>query len=249
LDSLLRFVATLYSSLLDTRTSMRVYSNDFSVVAWYWFPTGDVSFPLISRTVSAISFSQQQLATIQPQQFSNWLQLSQSQSYFTAGGLPPISSSWCQAPWDSRSDIFFQLNPCDHSLSSMCLWIIFRISFLNSLPLVDMRLIGRKFWGKFGSLLSFGNVITFVSFQGFGNWDGARCTTVLLGRYLRLSLLYHRVHKNLSIWMNLLIHVRHRALLIPKGCRLQIHEHDLDSGLHLSLMVFVAQLMRGELVF
>jgi hypothetical protein len=30
----------------------------------------------------------------------NWL--SQSQSYFTTGGLPPISSSWRQAPWDPR---------------------------------------------------------------------------------------------------------------------------------------------------
>jgi hypothetical protein len=32
---------------------------------------------------------------------------SQSQSYFTTGGLPPISSSWRQAPWDSRPEIFF----------------------------------------------------------------------------------------------------------------------------------------------
>jgi hypothetical protein len=28
------------------------------------------------------------------------------QSYFTAGGLPPISSSWRQDPWDSRPVIF-----------------------------------------------------------------------------------------------------------------------------------------------
>jgi hypothetical protein len=39
---------------------------------------------------------------------------SQSQSYFTTGALPPISSSWRQAPWDSRST-FFQMNPCDYS--------------------------------------------------------------------------------------------------------------------------------------
>jgi hypothetical protein len=31
------------------------------------------------------------------------------------GGLPPISSSWRQAPWDSRSAIFFQQNTCFHS--------------------------------------------------------------------------------------------------------------------------------------
>jgi hypothetical protein len=40
------------------------------------------------------------------------LSSSQSQSYFTTGGLPPISSSWRQAHWDSRPDIIFQLNRC-----------------------------------------------------------------------------------------------------------------------------------------
>jgi hypothetical protein len=41
---------------------------------------------------------------------------SQSQSYFTTGGLPPISSSWHQAPCDSRPKMFFslQLSPCGH---------------------------------------------------------------------------------------------------------------------------------------
>jgi hypothetical protein len=40
---------------------------------------------------------------------------SQSQSYFTTGCLHPISSSWRQAPWDSRPAFFFQLNTCFHS--------------------------------------------------------------------------------------------------------------------------------------
>jgi hypothetical protein len=31
----------------------------------------------------------------------------QSQNYFTTGGLPPISLSWHQAPWDPRPQIFF----------------------------------------------------------------------------------------------------------------------------------------------
>jgi hypothetical protein len=31
---------------------------------------------------------------------------SQSQSYFTTGGLSPISSSWRQAPWGSRPGLF-----------------------------------------------------------------------------------------------------------------------------------------------
>jgi hypothetical protein len=39
---------------------------------------------------------------------------SQSQSYFTIGGLPPISSSWRQTPSDSRP-AFFQLNTCGHN--------------------------------------------------------------------------------------------------------------------------------------
>jgi hypothetical protein len=41
---------------------------------------------------------------------------SQSQSYFTTGGLPPISSSWLSAPSDSRhSNFIFQLNTCGYS--------------------------------------------------------------------------------------------------------------------------------------
>jgi hypothetical protein len=30
------------------------------------------------------------------------------QSYFTTGGLPPISSSWHWTPWESRPEIFFK---------------------------------------------------------------------------------------------------------------------------------------------
>jgi hypothetical protein len=38
-----------------------------------------------------------------------------SQSYFTTGGMPPISSSWRRAPWDSWPEFFSQLNTCGHS--------------------------------------------------------------------------------------------------------------------------------------
>jgi hypothetical protein len=38
---------------------------------------------------------------------------SQSQSYFTTGDLPSISSSWRQSPWDSRPE--FKKNTCFHS--------------------------------------------------------------------------------------------------------------------------------------
>jgi hypothetical protein len=50
---------------------------------------------------------------------------SQSQSYFTTGGLPSISSSWREAPWDSRPEFFFQLSPCGNShyvTSSLTRW-------------------------------------------------------------------------------------------------------------------------------
>jgi hypothetical protein len=40
---------------------------------------------------------------------------SQSQSYFTTGGLQPMISSWRQVSWGSRPEYFFQLNPCRHS--------------------------------------------------------------------------------------------------------------------------------------
>jgi hypothetical protein len=39
-----------------------------------------------------------------------------SQSYLETSGLLPIISSWRQAPWYPRSEIFFQLNPCDNSV-------------------------------------------------------------------------------------------------------------------------------------
>jgi hypothetical protein len=35
---------------------------------------------------------------------------SKSQTHFTTGGLPPISSSWQQVPWDSRPAMFFFFN-------------------------------------------------------------------------------------------------------------------------------------------
>jgi hypothetical protein len=48
---------------------------------------------------------------------------------------------------------------------------IFRMTFSNSLAVVDKRLIELKLCGNFGSLPGFGNVITSASYQGFGKWD------------------------------------------------------------------------------
>jgi hypothetical protein len=43
-----------------------------------------------------------------------------SQSYFTTGSLPPVSSLWRKAPWDSRhSNFIFQLNTCSYITSSL----------------------------------------------------------------------------------------------------------------------------------
>jgi hypothetical protein len=75
------------------------------------------------------------------------------------------------------------------------LWTIFRKLFSNNLPVVDKRLIGRKYCRNFGSLPGFSNIITFASFQNFGKWDSrrqwlnkcVRCTSDFLGRCLRHS--------------------------------------------------------------
>jgi hypothetical protein len=63
------------------------------------------SFLLACRGLAPYSFS-----------FYDWLlSQSQSQSYFTTGCLPPISSSWCRVPWDLRSEFFSQLHTWGHS--------------------------------------------------------------------------------------------------------------------------------------
>jgi hypothetical protein len=49
---------------------------------------------------------------------------SESQSYFTTGGIPPINSSLRRTPWDSRPELFSQLNTCGHSpyITSSMTW-------------------------------------------------------------------------------------------------------------------------------
>jgi hypothetical protein len=94
--------------------------------------------------------------------------------------------------WRARKPNWLVLS---RSLSLICFWRILRITFSNSLSVVDTRLIGRKFWGNFGSLPGFGNVMIFASFQDLGKWDSRRqwlnkcvkCTNGRLGRYLMHS--------------------------------------------------------------
>jgi hypothetical protein len=60
----------------------------------------------------------------------------QSQSYFTTGGLPPINSSWRQAPWDSQPEFFLQLNTCGHNryvISSLTRIWVCRLQLLLAL--------------------------------------------------------------------------------------------------------------------
>jgi hypothetical protein len=54
---------------------------------------------------------------------------------FTTGGLPPIRSSWRQAPWDSGK-VFLQLNTCGHSsyvISSLARGWVCCLQFLLAL--------------------------------------------------------------------------------------------------------------------
>jgi hypothetical protein len=97
---------------------------------------------------------------------------------------------WIVVLWWARKPNWLTLS---RSLCSMCCYTIFRITFLNNLPVMDKGLIGCKFWRNFGSLPGFSNVINFSSFQDLGKWYNQRqcwnkCiryTTGLLGRCLR----------------------------------------------------------------
>jgi hypothetical protein len=90
----------IYSTLTIVTTEHRKTSQSLLAVAWWRFPTVNIHLPLGSRTVPGLNY---QLLT------ATLLSQSQSQSYFATGGLPPISSFWRQAPWDSRPEYFFQL--------------------------------------------------------------------------------------------------------------------------------------------
>jgi hypothetical protein len=78
---------------------------------------------------------------------------------------------WSVVLWRARKPKWLALS---RPFSSICFWTSFKITFSNSLPVVNRRLIGRKFWGNFGSLPGFGKVITFASLQGFGKCDSWR---------------------------------------------------------------------------
>jgi hypothetical protein len=94
-----------------------------------------------------------------------------SQSYFTTGGLPPVSSSWRQAPWDSRhSNFFFQLNTWGYSpyvTPSLTRGWVCRLKLL--LVLASAVILGSESRGSHDHILLFqirdleGHVPVFIS--------------------------------------------------------------------------------------
>jgi hypothetical protein len=66
---------------------------------------------------------------------------SQSQSYFTTGGLRPISSSWGQTPLTlATSNFIFQLNTCGYSpyvTSSLTTGLVSHLQFTAPEPAAD----------------------------------------------------------------------------------------------------------------
>jgi hypothetical protein len=83
-------------TLQITITQILVFSvTVFHCSAWQYLPTADI--PLLQgsrpRRLAAISHQPPTLPTV-----VSGLSCSQSQSYFTTDGLPPIISSWRQAP-------------------------------------------------------------------------------------------------------------------------------------------------------
>jgi hypothetical protein len=80
-----------------------------------------------------------------------------------------------------------------------CFWTVLEINFAISLPIVDKRLIGRKFWGNL------------KYFQGFGSYDNyffPRCRKVtkpkaVIKKFVKCLREIGRWQKNLSCWSSL----------------------------------------------
>jgi hypothetical protein len=64
-------------------------------------------YPQALSSIFVTSYNSQWRYSIPPPHWRSLLSQSQNQSYFTTGGLPPTSSSWRQAPCDSRPVILF----------------------------------------------------------------------------------------------------------------------------------------------
>jgi hypothetical protein len=109
-------------------------------------------------------------------------------------------------------------------LSSMCFWIILRMTFSNNLHIVDRRLVGRKFLRNFGSLPGFGNVMTFAPLQDFGKWDSRKQ------------------------WLNKCVKCAN-GLILSWGLVVYGFEQSLNYSIHPPFIVRVAQVMVCGLIF
>jgi hypothetical protein len=106
LDSLIQLVTTLYNSLLHTHTHTHTLVSPVTsslAVALLRLPKADVPLALSSRTITGLSysFSQQQLTTTEPQQFSDWLTdwLTQSPTkQLSSSQLIELTLTTCNCP-------------------------------------------------------------------------------------------------------------------------------------------------------
>jgi hypothetical protein len=97
-----------YSAMANLHTSQITAANTKSSPAFSFFARRFVATASNSGDSSAspVQVHRSQTAV------QNWLlSQSQSHSYFTTGGLPPLGSSWRQASWDSRPEILFSTEP------------------------------------------------------------------------------------------------------------------------------------------
>jgi hypothetical protein len=137
LDVLIQRVSTLYSSLLHTLVS--TVTSSLSLLG-SGFQRRTFPFPMVPERspASVTSFSQQQLATTESQQFSDWL-TSQSQikslSYVMTDGHS-VSLFWCQVASGAQDQIFVtvrQLWVCWCGAPSLTRWRVCRLKFMLAL--------------------------------------------------------------------------------------------------------------------
>jgi hypothetical protein len=148
---------------------------------------------------------------------------SQSQSYFTIGGLPLISSPWLQTPWDSRPEILFFFNWAlavivrmkhplwreDESVSYEYAWSFVKYTFCIYCMLLKFSF----FCARHKSSVSTGfteqimPILRILSYNGsLVIWTVVDLTTATYIFYVWLSLvLYHEhVHSHNFVWLLLL---------------------------------------------
>jgi hypothetical protein len=178
--------------------------------------------------------------------------------------IQPPSTYYCwSSGWCDLQTSYFEVSGGDllesqtdlHlvSLFSQCVYGLF-LKSAYTLPVVDKRLIGRKFGRNFGSLPHFGRVMTFASFQGAGKW---------LSRKQRLHVLnVQKVFLEDAGDIHLECHLNHRPFLISstvflsdvtgselnKGAFINGSQQGLNCSLHLLPMVKVTQVVRCKMV-